>query len=44
MKRYASPSFWKCYDKLPDDIKELAEKNYQLLKQTLTIHHYILKK
>jgi hypothetical protein len=33
MKHYASPSFWKCYQQLPNDIKELADKNYQLLKQ-----------
>ncbi len=33
MKHYASPSFWKCYDNLSESIKELADKNYQLLKQ-----------
>ena len=33
MKHYASPSFWECYDNLPANIKELADKNYQLLKQ-----------
>jgi hypothetical protein len=36
MKHYASPSFWKCYDNLPESIKELADKNYQLLKQNST--------
>lgn len=33
MKHYASPSFWKCYDGLSENIKELADKNYELLKQ-----------
>jgi hypothetical protein len=32
MKHYASPSFWKCYENLPEAIKELADKNYELLK------------
>jgi hypothetical protein len=36
MKHYASPSFWECYDNLPESIKELADKNYQLLKQDPT--------
>lgn len=33
MKHYTSPSFWECYKNLPADIKELADKNYQLLKE-----------
>jgi len=33
MKHYASASFWECYEKLPAEIKELADKNYQLLKE-----------
>lgn len=33
MKHYASPSFWECYEKLPAEIKELADKNDQLLKE-----------
>lgn len=32
MTHYASPSFWECYKNLPADIKDLADKNYQLLK------------
>lgn len=33
MKHYTSSDFWQCYEKLPIDIKELADKNYQLLKE-----------
>jgi hypothetical protein len=33
MKQLASLSFWKCYEQLPAEIKELADKNYQLLKE-----------
>jgi len=33
MKHYASPSFWNCYKNLPKTIQELADKNYELLKQ-----------
>lgn len=32
MKHFASPLFWKCYEGLSTEIKELADKNYQLLK------------
>lgn len=33
MKHFASPSFWQCYNNLPLNIRELADKNYELLKQ-----------
>ena len=33
MKHYTSPSFWECYNNLPVHIRELADKNYELLKQ-----------
>ena len=33
MNHFASPSFWECYNNLPVNIQELADKNYQLLKQ-----------
>lgn len=33
MKHLASPSFWKSYQNLPDHIRKLAEKNFELLKQ-----------
>ncbi|GAK50723.1 hypothetical protein U14_01956 [Candidatus Moduliflexus flocculans] len=32
MKHLASPSFWTCYDMLPQAIRELADKNFDLLK------------
>ena len=32
MKHFASPSFWECYDSLPEAIQRLANKNFELLK------------
>jgi len=32
MRHYASSSFWKQFDALPEDVRKLAEKNYRLLK------------
>jgi len=32
MKHFASPAFWQLYEKLPARIRELADKNYALLK------------
>ncbi|MFH0926520.1 MAG: hypothetical protein V1872_12980 [bacterium] len=32
MNHYANPSFWACYEKLPEDIQRLADKNFELLK------------
>ena len=32
MKHFASSSFWEAYEKLPKDIRALADKNYALLK------------
>jgi len=32
MRHFAGPSFWACYNSLPADIQELADKNFQLLK------------
>ena len=32
MTHYASPRFWALYEALPSDIRNLADKNYQLLK------------
>jgi hypothetical protein len=31
MKHRASPRFWACYRRLPEDIQRLADRNYQLL-------------
>lgn len=33
MKHFASPKFWKCYDDLPTGIRDLADKNFALLKE-----------
>jgi mRNA-degrading endonuclease RelE of RelBE toxin-antitoxin system len=33
MKHFASPAFWQHYRKLPANIRELADKNFKLLKQ-----------
>jgi hypothetical protein len=33
MRHFASPAFWDAYAKLPAAVRELAERNYALLKQ-----------
>ena len=32
MRHFASPAFWKLYEKLPSVVQELADKNFELLK------------
>lgn len=32
MKHFTLPRFWQHYQKLPREIQELADKNYELLK------------
>ena len=32
MRHLASPSFWEAYDKLPQNIRALADRSYALLK------------
>ena len=32
MNHRALPRFWECYRRLPTDVQELADKNYELLK------------
>jgi len=32
MKHFASPRFWACYNSLPKNVRELADKNFELLK------------
>ena len=32
MKHFASPSFWTAYNKLPEPVRALADKNFTLLK------------
>jgi len=33
MKHFATPAFWRAYEKLPEPIRALADKNYTLLKE-----------
>jgi hypothetical protein len=33
MRHFASPAFWEAYEKLPAAVRELADKNYALLKR-----------
>ena len=32
MSHFASPSFWSCYRALPPHVRDLADKNFALLK------------
>jgi hypothetical protein len=32
MKHFAPPEFWECYDRLPEAVQRLADKNFELLK------------
>jgi hypothetical protein len=32
MKHFASPHFWFCYERLPEHIRKLADKNFEILK------------
>jgi hypothetical protein len=32
MNHLASPEFWECYNALPDAIRDLADKNFALLR------------
>lgn len=33
MSHFASPAFWEAYSKLPKAVRDLADKNYALLKR-----------
>jgi len=33
LTHHASPSFWSCYDALPAAVRDLADKQFKLLKQ-----------
>lgn len=33
MRHFTSPSFWAAYERLPEHIRQLADKNFALLKQ-----------
>jgi hypothetical protein len=30
MRHFASPAFWEAYEKLPRQVREIADKNYAL--------------
>ena len=32
MRHFAGPTFWSCYEKLPKQIRLLADKSFELLK------------
>ena len=32
MRHFASPEFWRMHRRLPADVRDLADKNFQLLK------------
>lgn len=33
MRHFASSRFWQCFEVLPAEIRQLAERNYKLLKR-----------
>ena len=33
MKHFASRAFWEAYDRLPKQVRDLADRNYTLLKE-----------
>ncbi len=33
MRHRATPRFWECYRRLPEAVRELADKNFQLLQR-----------
>ena len=33
MKHLATPNFWDCYNKLPESIRNVADRNFALLKR-----------
>jgi len=32
MRHFASPAFWEAYRKLPENVRAVADKNFQILK------------
>jgi len=32
MKHRATPRFWSCHERLPDEVQRLADRQYELLK------------
>jgi hypothetical protein len=44
MKHFASPAFWQAYEKLPENVRALADKNFGLLKENTQHPSVRLKK
>jgi len=44
MKHLASPSFWEGYEKLPEEIRDLADRSFDLLKANSQHPSLYLKK
>ncbi|MFM8721084.1 MAG: hypothetical protein ACKOFH_16405 [Chthoniobacterales bacterium] len=44
MSHFASPDFWFHYRQVPPEIRDLADKNFELLKQNLRHPSLRLKK
>ncbi|HEX3870753.1 MAG TPA: hypothetical protein VHV77_09970 [Pirellulales bacterium] len=44
MRHFTSESFWKAYDQLPTEVRQLADKNYELLKASPSHPSLRLKK
>ncbi|NEP11377.1 MAG: hypothetical protein F6K14_14435 [Symploca sp. SIO2C1] len=38
LKHFTTTQFWEYYRQLPQEIQELADRNYDLLKQVPNIH------
>ena len=41
MRHFASPAYWNAYSKLPEPVRELADKNYALLTFDHVTRRYI---
>jgi hypothetical protein len=41
MRHFATPDFWYCYRRLPDELRQLADKNFELLQNDP--HHSSLR-
>ena len=44
MNHFASPDFWKEYEKLPKHIKELSDKNFDIVNGRDAAHAHNFKK
>lgn len=44
MKHMTLPRFWRSYEQLPEEIRALADKNFELLKNDPRIHRCTSKR